>query len=159
MAKNEDRPVRDDGLAPGETTPFYAGQQYQATPATRKAELLYSGSRIGFVPGHGGTRRGSTLRAGGVLEASLPDTSATSFGKSSAGLTRRPMPREVPIHRIPGPGGVGSLVRFLDGHTEHHLDRPGLLEEMNDPDAHPDDREAARMEIEHRDSLNGHRYW
>jgi hypothetical protein len=163
MAQQDEpkRPVLDTGLAPREV-PFYRGQGYQGDLSTRKSTLLDGGPGLGYIPGHGGTRRGSSLHAGSVHEATLPVANKVSFGKPmpAAGQMRRPMPREVEVYRTPAPGG-GSFVRHLDGHTTHERDRPALVEYHNslDPEGDADERAGVAAEISNRDALHNHKYW
>jgi hypothetical protein len=67
------------------------------------------------------------------------------------------MPREIPVHSQTT--HTGTIVRFLDGHSEIHRERPGLVELLGSPHVHPDDKEAIRTEITHRDAIHNHRYW
>lgn len=157
MAQQKDRAVSDDGLAPREV-PFYAGQKYQGTSATRKGELLDGGPGLGHIPGHNGTLRGSSLHAGSVYEASPARQAPANIGGGlQASTGRRPMPREIPVHTQST--HWGNVTRYLDGHSEVHYERPELVREMNHPDTHPEDAEALRMEIAHRDAVHTHRYW
>jgi hypothetical protein len=155
--QDEDRPVRDDGLAPRET-PFFRGQKYQGDLSTRKKALLDGGPGLGHIPGHGGTLRGSSLHAGGVQEATAGREAPANIGggpRTSTG--RRPMPREIPVHTQST--HFGNVTRYLDGHSEVHYERPELVREMTHPDTHPEDAEALRQEIAHRDAVHTHRYW
>lgn len=149
-------PVQDLGV-PKPEVPFRAGGKGQGSLATRKTALSDSGS-IGYVPGHEGTGRGSSLRAGYVREAPVPPARPGVPGDELVPLAmRRPMPREQMVSSTPG--HTGAIVRFLDGHSEVHRERPELVAEMNDPYTHPDGREAARQEIAHRDAIHNHKYW
>jgi hypothetical protein len=158
MASNhneQEKPVRDDGLAPRKV-PFRAGGKQQGTPATRKASLLDSGPGLGYVPGSGST--GSNARAGGVDEA--PRESARGpmqYGVARPAERPRPMPREIPVQTQTT--HFGNITRYLDGHSEITRERPGLVEMMNNPDTHPDDKRDIQTEITHRDAINNHKYW
>ena len=102
---------------------------------------------IGYVPGHAGTGRGSSLRAGGVHEAPVrPRCDADELGAA-----RRPMPRQQPVSSKPA--HTGAIVRFADGHSEIHRERPGLVELAGNPHVHPDDRDEIRQEIAMRDEI------
>jgi hypothetical protein len=155
---NDDRPpVRDEGV-PKPEAPYRAGGKQQGTRATRKNALMDAGT-IGYTPGHDGPGRGSSAQAGYVHEA--PRESGMSgpiqYGVQQAAPRPRPMPREIPVHTQST--HFGNITRYLDGHSEVHRERPGLVEMMNHPDTHPDDKEALRQEIVHRDLLRSHRYW
>jgi hypothetical protein len=156
MAQQDEpkRPVLDTGLAPGET-PFYAGQSYQATPATRKAELLHSGSRTGFVPGGADSPKLANMYVQDRQPYKRP-----GYKSSGPQAGPRPLPREREVYRIDAPGG-GSLVRYMDGHTEHHRERPGLVEYMNSlhPEHDADERADVAAEIANRDAIWTHKYW
>lgn len=56
------------------------------------------------------------------------------------------------------PTRTGTHVRFLDGHTEVHFDRPRLQADLKDP-AMADCHDDIRDEIQARDQFHGHRYW
>ena len=152
--EHEPPPAQDLGLSKP-VVPFRAGGKQQVS---RKRELTDSGS-VGYVPGHSGEGPGSSLRAGHVHEA--PAKSGPVHGSSDLMYddedNRRPMPRDVPVHAQTT--HMGSIVRFLDGHSEIMRSRPHLVAKMNDPDTHPDDREQIQMEIAHRDAINNHKYW
>lgn len=155
MATNDKRPVMDEGV-PKPAVPFRAGGKNRGDLATRKTALSDTGS-IGYVPGHEGSGRGSSLRAGYVHEAPVTPAARPAVGELQPLAMRRPMPREQMVSSTPG--HTGAIVRFLDGHSEIHRERPELVAEMNDPYTHPDDREAARQEIAHRDAIHSHKYW
>jgi hypothetical protein len=150
---DDKRPVQDLGV-PKPEVPFRAGGKDQGDLASRKRALSDTGT-IGFVPGNSGTGRRSTLRAGGVHEASHP--AGRVPGDDELVQARRPMPRQQPVYETPG--HTGTLTRYLDGHTEVHRERPELVEAMNHPDTHPDEREDIRQEIAHRDSIHLHKFW
>ena len=42
---------------------------------------------------------------------------------------------------------MGNIVRYLDGHTEIHRERPELVELLGNPHLHPDDKDEIRQEI------------
>jgi hypothetical protein len=153
---HNNRPVRDDGLAPREV-PYRAGGRQQGDLASRKQSLLDSGPGTGYVPGHGGSGRGSSAQAGFVHEEPPQSGKHPDDDELEYTSRPRPMPREIPVHTQTT--HMGTIVRFLDGHSEVHRERLGLVEQMNDPDMHPDDREDIRTEIAHRDAINNHRYW
>lgn len=156
--QNDNRPVRDDGELP-RAVPYRAGQKNQATT---KNDLLSGGPGTGFVPGHDYTLRGSSLRAGGVEEEWASKQAPIAPGGPRPGNgPRRPMPREVPMTRTPGPGGAGNWVRFLDGHTEFHRARPDAVAYLNDlhPEHDADERAAQADLIAQTDAYFGHRYW
>lgn len=155
MATNDKRPVMDTG-EPYRKRPYTAGGQ-QGELSSRKTALLATGT-IGYVPGHDEEGRGSSATAGYVHEA--PPKSGPVPGDDD-GLeyagTRRPMPREQPVHSYPS--HTGTIVRYLDGHSEIHRERPGLVELLGNPHVHPGDKEDIRAEIAHRDAVNNHKYW
>jgi hypothetical protein len=146
MAKNDDKPVQDLGVPKPEVR-FRAGGKDQGDLATRKTALSDTGT-IGFIA------RGSG-RAGYVHEARPQSGKVPGFDDLE--YAPRPMPRDQPVSSAPG--HTGSYVRYLDGHTEVHRERPGLVEEMNDPYTHPDDKADIADEIKFRDSIHNHRYW
>jgi hypothetical protein len=146
MAKNDDKPVQDLGV-PKPDVAFRAGGKDQGDVATRKTALSDSGT-IGFIARGAG-------RAGYVHEA--PQKSGKVPGFADLEYGPRPMPREIPVSSAPG--HTGSYVRFLDGHTEVHRERPGLVEEMNDPYTSDDDREDIKQEISDRDEIHKHEWW
>jgi hypothetical protein len=157
MAKQDgeqQKPVRDDGLAPGDT-PFWRGQGYQATPATRKAELLRSGSRTGYIPGRADSPKLADMHVQDRVPYERPGFKS---GVSQAGP--RPLPSQAEVYRTPAPSG-GSFVRHLDGRTTHEPDRPGLVEYHNSlhPEDDAEERESVRAEISNRDAIWGHRWW
>jgi hypothetical protein len=154
MASDNKRLVQDAGM-PKPEVPFRAGGRDQGDLANRKAALSDTGS-VGYVPGHEGSGRGSSLRAGYVHEAPVPPA-GPAVGELVPLGGRRPMPRETPVSTTPG--HTGSFVRFLDGHTEIHRERPGLLEEMNSPHTDPADAEDIRAEIADRDEIHRHEFW
>lgn len=149
MASNK-RPVQDLGV-PKPAVPFRAGGQEQGSLATRKTALSDTGT-IGHVPGHAGTGRGSSLRAGGVHEAPVAPVDDDELEAA-----RRPMPRQQPVSSTPG--HAGAFVRFADGHSEIHRERPELVELLGSEHVHPDDKDEIRQEIAHRDSVHLHKYW
>ena len=150
MATKNTRPAQDLGV-PKPAVPFRAGGKDQGDLPTRKNALSDAGS-IGYVPGHAGTGRGSSLRAGGVHEA--PVAPVDDYELEAA---RRPMPRQQPVSSTPT--HTGAIVRFADGHSEIHRERPELVELAGNPHVHPDDRDEIRQEIAMRDSLHNHKYW
>jgi hypothetical protein len=156
MAQNDDRPVRDDGMAPREV-PFYAGQEYQGDLATRKNALLSGGPGTGYIPGHADSPKLANMYVQDREPYKRP-----GFNSGATQQGPRPLPREREVHRMDAPGG-GSFVRYMDGHTEHRRDRPELVEyhnslDPNDPDD-ADERESVRAEISNRDAIWGHKYW
>jgi hypothetical protein len=142
-------PVRDDGLAPRET-PFYAGQQYQGTAATRKTELLQSGSRTGYIPG----RADSPKLANMYVQDRVP-YKRPGFNPGVPQAGPRPLPGSVEVYRTPAPGG-GSFVR----HTTHERDRPELVAYMHSlhPEDDADERAEVAAEIAHRDAIHMHKH-
>ena len=90
--------------------------QNQGDLATRKTRLSDTGS-IGYVPGHAGHRNRQRFVLADVPEAPL---TPTGYGELEA--ARRPMPREQPVSSTPT--HTGNIVRFLDGHSEVHRERP-----------------------------------
>jgi hypothetical protein len=150
MSTKNNRPVQDSG-ASKPAVPFRAGGKNQGDLATRKAALSDTGS-IGHVPGHRGTGYGSSAQAGHVHEAPV-----TPSGDDELEAARRPMPREIAVQSQTT--HFGNITRYLDGHSEIHRDRPGLVELLGNPHVHPDDKEAIQMEITHRDAIHNHRYW
>jgi hypothetical protein len=155
MMSTKKKPVQDLGV-PKPEVPYRAGGKEQGDLANRKAALSDAGS-IGYVPGHAGTGRGSSLRAGYVHEAPVTPAARPAVGELEPLAMRRPMPRETPVSSTPG--HTGSYVRYLDGHTEVHRERPELVEMMNSPYTHPDDREDIRQELADRDAIHNHKYW
>ena len=149
------KPVRDDDLAARET-PFYAGQQYQATAATRKAELLHSGSRIGYIP----DRADSPKLANMYVQDRVP-YKRPGFRPGVTQQGPRPLPRDVEVNRTPAPAGTGAFVRYADGHTALVRERPELVEYHNSlhPDDDADEREDVGNDIDARDAYYGHKYW
>ena len=103
----------------------------------------------GFLPG----RPGSLERAGHVHEA--PPPPPTPGDELEPGP--RPHPRDIPVHSYPT--HTGTIVRHLDGSSRIYRDRPALLEEMNHPSTHPEDRKAIQDEITYRDAIHNHKYW
>jgi hypothetical protein len=154
VTTNDKRAVQDLGL-PKPEIPFRAGGKQQGTPATRKRALHDAGT-IGFVPGHQGTGPGSMAQAGSVHEARQPSGKVPGDDELEYAPQRRLMPREQEVSRTPG--HTGAIVRFLDGHSEIHRERPGLIEMLNDPGMaqHHGD---IKNEIAMRDSVHNHRYW
>jgi hypothetical protein len=67
------------------------------------------------------------------------------------------MPREIAVHSETT--RFGNVTRYLDGHSEVHRERPGLVELMNHPDTHPDMKSDIADEIKHRDAVQNHRWW
>lgn len=141
----EDRPVRDEGVAPvPREAPYYRGQADQGRLADRKASLLNTGT-IGHVPGNPYSRR-------------LP----SMYVQDAPNASRRALPRDTEVYRIDAPSG-GSFVRHLDGHTTHEFDRPGLVEYLhsldpNDPED-ADEHASVKAEIANRDFIHGHPHW
>jgi len=156
MAKNN-KPVADEGALPGpRPTPFHAGGD-QGELAGRKTALMNTG-RIGYVPGHEGTGRGSSAHAGHIHEQPPRRGESGGFGELVRDdADRRPMPRRVPVSDTPTHTGV--IRRYLDGHSEIHRERPGLVEQLRDPETPDHARQSIRDEITMRDSLHNHRYW
>lgn len=156
MAKQQEpeRPVLDTGLAPGDT-PFWRGQGYQGELATRKNELLRSGSRTGFIPGGADN---PNLGAMHVEDATPFKRPGFNPGVAQAGP--RPLPHEREVYRTAAPSG-GSFVRWLDGRTTHERDRPELVayHESLDPEDDADERSAVAAHISAEDAYRGHRLW
>jgi hypothetical protein len=150
-----ERPLRDEGVPPVPRAGYKAGAEDQGELASRKNDLLNTGT-IGYVPGNSGTGRHSSMRGGSVEER----PSGKGGGPVQYGVirsaSRKPMPREIPVHAQTT--RFGNVTRYLDGHSEIHRERPGLVEIMNHPSTHPDDKELLRQEIAHRDAINTHRY-
>jgi hypothetical protein len=160
MAQNEDRPVRDEGIAPlPRKVPYRAGRKQQGELSTRKEDLLNTGA-IGHVPGHDYTLRGSSLRAGGVEEAwASKQAPIAPGGPRPDNGRRRHMPREIPVHTQTT--HFGNITRYLDGHSEVHRDRPELVAYHNSlhPEDDADERAEVAAEIAHRDAIHMHKYW
>lgn len=155
--EHEDRPVRDDGLAPREV-PFYAGQQYQATTATRKNALLSGGPGTGYIPG-----RADSPKLGDMYVQDRVPYERPRYRTGVAQAGPRPLPREVPVYSIPAPGGTGRFTRYADGHTEHHRERPGMIEYLhslnpNDPDE-ADEHADVLGQVQAADETWGHKFW
>jgi len=150
----ENRPVRDLGVPPVPRSRPKAGAGNQGDARTRKNDLLNTGT-VGHVPGNSGTGRRSSARAGYVEETAPKSTGPIRFGVVQD-AARRPMPREIPMYSEPT--HTGTRVRFLDGHTEIHFDRPRLVEDLNDPDM-ADYHDDIRNEVTARDAFHGHRFW
>jgi hypothetical protein len=148
MMASDKRPVMDEG-EPYRERPFHAGGP-QGELAGRKSALLSTGS-TGFLPG----RPGSLERAGHVYEAPQKSGKVPGFDDLEYGPS--PHPREIPVHSQTT--HMGSIVRYLDGHSEIYRERPGLVEMMNHPATHPDDAEDIRQEIADRDEINKHEFW
>lgn len=147
MSKDK-RPVMDEGV-PYRERPFTAGGP-QGELSGRKAGLMNTGTP-GFLPGQ---RGGSIERPGYVHEA--PQKSGRVPGDDDLEYGPRPHPREIPVHSQAT--HTGTIVRFLDGHSEIHRERPGLVEDLKNPhmaDYHDDIRD----EIAHRDAVHNHKYW
>jgi hypothetical protein len=135
------RPVQDSGL-PKPVVPYHAGSKKQVTS---KAELADTGT-VGYATAdapHVHTTAGPTGRH--------PDDDELEYAPQ-----RRLMPKDIPVSSTPG--HTGAIVRFLDGHSEIHRERPGLVEMLNDPGMaqHHGD---IKNEIAMRDSVHNHRYW
>jgi hypothetical protein len=151
MGTKNSKPVLDSGKPRGpRPVPYRAGGP-QGELSDRKNALMNTGT-TGYVPGHGGTGHGSSAQAGHVQEASL-----TSSGDDELEAGRRPMPREIPVHSQTT--HFGNITRYLDGHSEIHRERPGLVELMNHPSTPDDMRGDIADEIVHRDAVHNHRYW
>lgn len=147
----DSRPVLDNGKPRGpRPVPYRAGGP-QGELQDRKNKLMHTGS-TGYVPGYGSTGYGSSAQAGHVHEAPLRPS-----GDDELESARSPMPREIPVHSRPT--HTGNIVRFLDGHSEIRRERPGLVEDMNNPHIHPDDKKDIQTEIVHRDAIHNHKYW
>ena len=86
------KPVMDEGL-PKPEVPFRAGGKEQGSLATRKTALSDTGS-IGYVPGHEGSGRGSSLRAGYVHEAPVPPAPPGCTGRRAATAGHAPADAE-----------------------------------------------------------------
>ena len=142
MASDNKRPVQDEG-EPYRERPFHVGGS-QGELSARKNALMNTGS-TGFIP------RG-TGRAGHVHEA--PPPPRTPGDELEPGP--RPHPREIPVHSQTT--HMGNIVRYLDGHTEIHRERPELVELLGNPHLHPDDKDEIRQEIAHRDAIHLHKY-
>jgi hypothetical protein len=142
------RPTADQqGIA--QDRPFTAGGKDQGRLATRKISLLGTGT-----PGHirneqrdPYTHEAPDQPTGRVV--GIP-------GWEYADEPRTPI-RETPVRRQTT--HTGTIVRYLDGHSEIHHERAGLVAEMNHPSTDPDTREDIRDEIAHRDAIHLHRWW
>jgi hypothetical protein len=156
MSKDSKRPVRDAGL-PKPMVPYRAGGKDQGDRATRKNALADTGT-IGYVPGDDSDIRGSSLYAGGVHESRRKSGPPAAYGVPEPDDDdRRPMPRDQPVSSQPT--HVGNIVRFLDGHSELHRERPALVRYLNDPETPDHAKQSVRDEITFRDALHNHRYW
>jgi hypothetical protein len=136
--------------------PYRAGGRDQGTPATRKAALSDTGT-IGFLPGREGQGKKSFVQSGYVHEVPHKAGPVPGFDDLEYAANPRPRPRDTPVHAYPI--HYGTAVRHLDGSTRIVRERPGLVEQMNDPHTHPDDREDIRDEITRRDAVNLHKFW
>jgi hypothetical protein len=146
MSTKNTRPVQDLGM-PKPEVPYRAGGKDQGNLATRKAALSDAGT-IGFTPR--GTGRASYVHEAPQKSGHHPDDPELEYAS-------RPLPREQAVSSTPG--HAGALVRFADGHTEVHRERPDLVGLLGNPHVHPDDKDEIRQEIAMRDSLHSHRYW
>ena len=140
------RPVRDTG-EPYRTRPYTAGGT-QGSPAERKTALMSTGT-TGYIPGRSDSAGGFAYEA--------PEPTGPVPGSDELEYGPRPRLRDIPVHSWPG--HTGSFVRYLDGHTEVHRERPGLVEMMHDPDTHPDDKQDIADEIADRDDIHKHTFW
>jgi len=145
MSSDKRRPVQDLGL-PKPAVPFHAGGRQQVN---HKSELADTGS-IGYTP------RG-TGAAGHVHDVLSQDQHGRHPEDDELELAPRPLPREQPVSETPT--HMGNYVRFLDGHSELHRARPGLVALMNHPSTSEEDRADIRQEIADRDAIHNHRYW
>ncbi len=143
----QEKPVRDDGLAPRDI-PYRAGGKQQGSLAGRKNALLGTGP-VGYLPGRAG-------QGAGLVDVA-PRQAGPVPGFDDMEYGPRPMPREIPVHTQST--HFGNVTRYLDGHSEIHRERPGLAELLGNPHVHPDDKEDIRAEIAHRDAVHNHRYW
>src|ERR1700730_10996949 len=92
----ERRPLHDEAV-PLPRKGIKAGAADQGKLASRKNEILNTGT-IGFVPGHGGSGRGSSSQAGGVDEAHRESARGPmQYGVARPAERPRPMPREIPV--------------------------------------------------------------
>ena len=139
----DNRPVMDEG-EPYQARPYRAGGS-QGNLAGRKAALLNTGT-TGFRPG--------SRRDAYAYEA--PQKSGPVPGSDDLEYAPRPHPRDIPVSSQTT--HMGNVVRFLDGHSEIHRERPGLAGMLNDPNlAHLHDD--IRDEITYRDAVHNHKYW
>lgn len=148
MASSEWRPTADQqGIA--QDRPFTAGGKKQGRLSTRKNALLGTGTP-GYVPDESRdphTYTNPDQPHGRVV--GIPDW-------EYADEPRTPI-REVPVRRQTT--HAGTIVRFLDGHSEITHERAGLVAEMNHPHTDAETRGYIRDEIAHRDAIHLHKYW
>lgn len=159
MAQNENRPVADSGIAPvPREAPYRAGGKQQDDLSTRKEDLLHT-QGVGHVPG----RADSPRLADQYVMDHQPYKRPGREMRGVAQAGPRPLPREVPVYSIPAPGGTGRFTRYADGHTEHHRERPGMIEYLrslnpDDPDE-ADEHADVLGQVQAADEPWGHEFW